>query len=68
MAVNALSLATPGATLVLKRSPHTQRFTVGQLGMWKRFADAVGIPPPDLNPDARSPGVVALCSVCAGFL
>ena len=58
-AVNALSSARPTATLLLERSPHkldTHRLTVDQLDLWKRLAekaDAVGSPPPHLNPTPR---------------
>ena len=56
--MNALSSARPAATLKLERAPRkldTHRFTVDQLDLWRRLAvkaDAVGIPPPNLNPDA----------------
>ena len=62
LAVNALSSARPAATLMLERSPHkfdTHRSTVDGLDLWQRLAeraDAVGIPPPDLNPDAALGG------------
>ena len=75
LAVNALSSARPAVTLMLERSPpkiDTHRCTVDQLDLWQRLAreaDAVRIPPLDLNPNAALREVLHsddLHSVCAG--
>ena len=71
--VNALSSARSAATLMLERSPHkldTLGVKGAQLVLWQRLsekADAVGIPPPDVSPDAalrevlRSDGLYQVC-------
>ena len=60
---------------MLERSPHKldkHRFTVGQLDWLQRLvekADAVGVPPPDLNSDAvlwevlRSDDLYSVCAL-----